>query len=52
MALKESIAAELVHASHITVQKYKVNNRVNYAEIDSACEIGSRAMDLSTSYLL
>jgi hypothetical protein len=49
MALKESIAAELVHASHITLQKYEVIDHVNYAAIDSACRFGSRAVDLSTS---
>jgi hypothetical protein len=30
---------QLVHASHITLQKYKVVNRVNYTAIDSAPEI-------------
>jgi hypothetical protein len=49
MALKESIAAELVHASHIIVQKYKVINRVSYAAIDSAREVGPRTIDLRIS---
>jgi hypothetical protein len=33
------MAAEVVHASHITLQKYKVINRVNYTAIDSAREV-------------
>lgn len=34
-----AVAAEVVHASHITLQKYKVINRVNCTAIDSAREI-------------
>jgi hypothetical protein len=39
----------VVHASHITLQRYEVINRVNYAAIDSARRFGSGAVDLSTS---
>jgi hypothetical protein len=48
MALDESTVVESVYASHITVQKYKAINRVKYAAIGSAREIGPRAIDLST----
>jgi hypothetical protein len=46
---EQSIAVELVHASHITLQKYKVINRVNYTATDSTPQIDLRASDPSTS---